>query len=241
MEIVLEVREVSFQVDQRVILRDLSFRLARGEDLFILGASGSGKSLLLRICAGLLSPQHGKVTLAGIDLATASRESLQELRTKIGFVFQNSALISNMAIYDNVALPLRYHRKWDEERVRARVEETMGLFGVDRSFDRSIPAQLSSEMHKRAALARAFVLEPEILFLDQPTSGLESQKARSLASTIRGYQQRVGASILEVAGEWPSFGPYADRAGLLEEGRLVAEGTVEEMGTRLEGSKKPEA
>ena len=108
---------------------------------------------------------------------------------KVGFVFQNSALISNMAIYDNVALPLRYHKKGSETEVRARVEEKMALFGVDQNFYRSIPAQLSLEMHKRAALARAFILEPELLLLDQPTGGLESEKALGLARIIRDYQK----------------------------------------------------
>lgn len=238
MEIALEVRNVSLRMDQRVIFQDLSFSLRQGEALFLLGTSGSGKSLLLKICAGLLTPETGQVIMGGIDWAVANKETVQELRTKIGFVFQNSALISNMAIYDNVALPLRYHKKWSEDQVRARVEEKLALFGVDRNFDRSIPAQLSLEMHKRAALARAFVLEPEVLLLDQPTSGLESEKALGLAKIIRDYQQRVGASLLEVASEWPLPSTRADRVVLLEGGRIAAEGTAEEIQNYLAGVRK---
>ena len=173
MEIALEVRNVFFRIDHRVIFRDLSFSLRRGEALLILGASGSGKSLLLKICAGLIIPEEGKVTLGGMDLALAPKEALQDLRAKVGFVFQNSALISNMAIYDNVALPLRYHKKGSEAEVQVRVEGKMALFGVHQDIYRSIPAQLSLEMHRCVALARAFILDPELLLLDQPTGGLE--------------------------------------------------------------------
>lgn len=230
MEIALEIRNVSFTTDSRPVFRDLNLKLVRGEALLILGSSGRGKSLLLKLCAGLISPDEGEVRMGDVDLASASKETLQELRARMGFVFQNSALISNMSLYDNIALPLRYHRHWTEAEVRARVDEVMDLFGVDRAFDFSIPARLSLEMHKRAALARAFVLKPELLLMDQPTSGLESEAAQDLARIIRFYQQESGASLLEVSGEWPVFGaPAVDRVGLLEGGRIQSEGTVEQM------------
>ena len=236
MEIALQVENVSFRLDRRVIFQDLSFRLSRGEALFVVGGSGSGKSLLLRICAGLIYPDQGSVTLGGVDLKTAPKGEIQDLRARIGFVFQDSALISNMAIYDNIALPLRYHHKWTEEQTRARVDEKMSLFGVDRSFDGSIPAMLSLEMRKRAALARAFVLEPEFLLLDQPTGGLETEIAESLSRIIRDYQRKTGASLLAVGSEYSRGDDYADRVGMLEGGRIAAEGTVEEMRPRMEKS-----
>ena len=223
-----------------MIFRDLNLRLPQGQALFVLGGSGSGKSLLLRICAGLIFPEEGRVTLAGTELKTAPKEQIQELRFRIGFVFQDSALISNMAIYDNIALPLRYHKECTEEEVRARVGEKMELFGVDRYWEWSLPAALSLEMRKRAALARAFMLEPEFLFLDQPTAGLEAEIGQSLSRIIRDYQQRRGASLLEVGSEYPLSGKHADRIGLLEGGRITAEGTREEMGSYLEKAKKGE-
>jgi phospholipid/cholesterol/gamma-HCH transport system ATP-binding protein len=237
MEIALEVRNVSFRLDPRMIFQDLNFRLSRGEALFLVGGSGSGKSLLLRMCAGLIYPEQGSVTLGGVDLKTAPQGEIQDLRARIGFVFQDSALISNMAIYDNIALPLRYHKKWTEAQVRARVEEKMDLLGVDRSFDGSIPALLSLEMRKRAALARALILDPEFLFLDQPTGGLETEIAQSLSQIIRDYQRRTEASLLEVGSEYPHRRDYADRIGLLEGGRIAAEGTVEEMQSYMEREK----
>lgn len=238
MEIALEVWNASLHLDSRVIFRDLNLHLSRGQSLFIMGGSGSGKSLLLRLCAGLILPEKGKVTLGGTDLKSAPREEIQELRARTGFVFQDSALISNMAIYDNIALPLRYHEKTTEDQVRARVGEKMELFGVDRSFQWSLPAALSLEMRKRAALARAFMLEPEFLFLDQPTSGLETEVEQSLNRIIRDYQQRRGASLLEVGSEYPLSGAYPDRIGLLEGGHIKAEGTREEVQVYLEKGKK---
>ena len=238
MEIALEVRNVSFLLDPRVIFQDLNLRLPRGEALFVVGGSGSGKSLLLRICAGLIYPDQGSVTLGGVDLKTASQGEVQDLRARIGFVFQDSALISNMAIYDNIALPLRYHKKWTEAEMRTRVEEKLDLFGVDRSLDWSIPALLSLEMRKRAALARALVLEPEFLLLDQPTDGLEREIAQGLSQIIREYRRRTGASLLEVGNEYPRRGDYADRIGLLEDGHIIAEGTVVEMQAYMERAVK---
>ncbi len=239
MEFAIQARNVSFRIDRRVIFKDLEFSLAEGQALFIVGGSGSGKSLLLQICAGLIVPDTGRVTLGGLDLQAAAKKRVQELRSRIGFVFQDSALISNMAIYDNIALPLRYHKKCTEKEVQARVEEKMGLFGVDRTFDWSIPAMLSLEMRKRAALARAFILDPEYLLLDQPTSGLETETAHSLSQIIRDYQRGIGASLLEVGGEYSLVGGYADRIGVLEGGRITAEGTVEEMRSFLEKEDRP--
>ncbi len=240
MEIALEVRNVSLHLDSRVIFQDLNLRLPKGQAFFIMGGSGSGKSMLLRLCAGLIFPEEGRVTLGGTDLKTVPKEEIRELRARIGFVFQDSALISNMAIYDNIALPLRYHKKCTEEEVRARVGEKMELFGVDRYWEWSLPAALSLELRKRAALARAFMLEPEFLFLDQPTSGLDTEVVQRLSWIVRSYQQKSGASLLEVGSENPLSGEYADRIGLLEGGRITAEGTREEMGAYLEKAKKGE-
>jgi len=233
MDTVLEVRNLDFGFEGRNILQGINFHLRRKEIYVLLGGSESGKSVFLRLVAGIFTPQKGFVEIEGVDLATASRKVLQEIRANMGFVFQEPALISNMSIYDNVALPLRYHTRLGETEIRRQVEEKMGMFGVDRRYDRSIPAQLSLGMQKRAALARALVREPKLLFLDEPATGLGAEMERWVARMLKNYQERAGASLLVVTSEWPSVLEIAHRIGLLENGRMGAEGTAQEMRVEL--------
>jgi phospholipid/cholesterol/gamma-HCH transport system ATP-binding protein len=234
MDIVLEARDLSFRLDGREIFQGLNFRLRRGEIYVVLGASGSGKSVLLKLLSGLLLPEKGRVEIEGIDLAAASKETLETLRLKMGFVFQDAALISNMSTFDNVALPLRYHTGLEEPEIQAQVSEKMDLFEVDRKYDRSIPAQLSLGMRKRAALARALVLEPEILFLDEPATGLGAEADPLIAKILQSYQNRGRASVLMATSGWLSTVSIADRIGFLDRGRIVAEGPPQEMQAKLE-------
>ncbi|MDI6754403.1 MAG: ATP-binding cassette domain-containing protein [Thermodesulfobacteriota bacterium] len=238
MNIVLEARDLDFSLDGRQIFQNLNFSLRRGEIYVVLGASGSGKSVLLKLFSGLLSPARGNVEIEGINLATASREALQAIRVKMGFVFQDAALISNMSIYDNVALPLRYHTGIKESEVKARVAEKMAFFEVDRQYDRSIPAQLSLGMRKRVALARALVLEPELLFLDEPASGLGAEADRLAFGVLKKYREQARASLLVATSEWLSAFTIAHRIGLLESGRIVAEGPAREMQDSLNKMKQ---
>ena len=233
MDIVLEARDLSFRLDGREIFQGLNFRLRRGEIYVLLGASGSGKSVFLKLLSGLLSPEKGKVEIEGIDLAAASKEALETIWVKMGFVFQDAALISNMSIFDNIALPLRYHTDLEESEVQAQVSEKMDLCEVDRKYDRSIPAQLSLGMRKRAALGRALVLEPELLFLDEPATGLGAEADSLIARILKSYQERERASILMATSEWLSAISIADRVGFLDHGRIVAEGTAQEMLAKL--------
>ena len=237
MDIVLEARDLFFAVDGREIFQGLNLRLGRGESYIILGPSGSGKSVLLKLLGGLLAPQKGSVEIGGVDLAAASKEALEGLRVKMGFVFQDAALISNMSIFDNVALPLRYHTRLGESEVQSRVAEKMSLFEVDRIYDRFIPARISQGMRKRAALARALVLDPEFLFLDEPAVGLGGEAGSLIARILGAYRERNRATILMGTSEWTPGIPADSRVGLLEGGRIVAEGTVQEMRAELEKMK----
>jgi phospholipid/cholesterol/gamma-HCH transport system ATP-binding protein len=179
------------------------------------------------------------VEVEGVNLAGASKETLQAIRAKMGFVFQDAALISNMSVYDNVALPLRYHTKLSEREVQSRVAGKMALFEVDRKSDHLIPAQVSLGMRKRVALARALVLDPALIFLDEPVMGLGTDADRLIAGVLKGYQQEARASLLMMASEWSPAFTIADRIGFLDSGRIAAEGTVQEMQAALKEMQRP--
>ena len=239
MDIVLEGIDLSLSLDERIVFQGLNLRLLRGETYGVVGASGSGKSVLLKLLNGLVFPQEGLIRVEGVNLAEASKEELRALRMKMAFVFQEAALISNMSILDNVALPLRYHTDLKESEVQRRIAEVMGLFEADRQFDRSLPAQISLEMRKRVALARALVLKPSLVFLDEPTAGLEAEADRLIFKALRNYQEETRVTLLIATSESSAAFAMADRLGLLGGGRIVAEGAPEKVRLELKRIKDP--
>ncbi len=241
MDTILEAHDLAFSLGGKQVFQNLNFRLRRGEFYVLLGPSGGGKSLLLKLFSGLFPPSRGRVEIEGVDLATASREVLQALRIKMGFIFQDAALISNMSIYDNIALPLRYHTRWTEAEVKARAEEEMARFEVDRQYDRSIPAQLSLGMRQRAAFARAFVLDPQLLFLDEPATGLGGEAEFFILKILKDYHREKGATLLMATTARNLAFALADRIGLLENGRMVAEGSTREIHDRMGPMKPPDS
>lgn len=230
---IIEAEEVSFFGDSRPILQDFNFRLNKGEAYLLVGPSGSGKSILLKVLSGLFFPARGRVKIAGIDLAKAPPRVLQELRVKMGFVFQDAALISNMCLYDNIALPLRYHTSLSEVEIKIKIEEQMGQWQIDRQGDFLLPAQLSMEMRKRAALARALILNPEILFLDEPTMGMGEEASLHIWQALRAYRQRKGISLIVVQNDWRSALSFVDRIGFLNGGKIILEGSPEKIKDKL--------
>ncbi len=241
MEPILEAHDLSFSLAGKQLFQNLHFCLRRGEFYVVLGPSGSGKSVLLKLFSGLLPPAQGRVEIAGLNLATASKEALQGIRIKMGFIFQDAALISNMSIYDNIALPLRYHTRLTEAEVKARVDEKMALFEVDRQYDRSIPAQLSLGMRQRAAFARALVLEPPLLFLDEPGTGLGGEAEFLVSKVLKDYHGKTGTTLLMATTERHLAFAFANRIGLLQNGRMVAEGSNREIQDRLGPMKPPDS
>jgi phospholipid/cholesterol/gamma-HCH transport system ATP-binding protein len=233
----LEARNLSFSFGPRAIFQGLELELASGDSFAIWGSSGSGKSTLMKLLAGLVPPGGGWVRFEGVDLASASKKALQNLRIRMGIVFQEGALISNLSIYDNIALPLRYHFQMDEGIVRERVEKIMALLGIDRDWDRAIPAQISAGGRKRAAFARALILKPSLLLLDEPTHGLEEETARRIVQVLKKYQEETGAAILFTTGEEAWVLSLANRIGLLQDGRILREGAPAEILSALRKEK----
>src|SRR6202451_1795944 len=213
---------------EREILHGISFDVKRGETMVILGGSGSGKSTLLRTLVGLEKPSAGEIWLRGKNIAAISQEEMDEIRKHIGMSFQGSALFGSMTVGDNVALPLREHTKLEDSTIEIMLRlklEQVGLAG----FEYYMPSQLSGGMMKRAAVARALAMDPEILFFDEPSAGLDPIIAAGIDQLILEMKKAFRMTIIVVTHELASAFLIADRMVLIDKGNVVAIGTTEEM------------
>ncbi len=220
----------------RPVLRGLDLAVRSGETYTILGGSGSGKSVCLKHMIGLLRPDAGVVRVFGRDVTRLSERELVPVRQEFGFVFQSAALFDSLSVYENVAYPLREHRRELAEDavsdVVRRCLEAVGLPGVEPM----LPAELSGGMRKRVGLARAIALEPRIVLYDEPTTGLDPANSRRIGELIRDLQQRLHVTSVVVTHDMPLCFAVSDRVGLLRAGRIVLEGT----GDEIEHSEHPE-
>jgi phospholipid/cholesterol/gamma-HCH transport system ATP-binding protein len=201
---------------QQTVLRNISFDIAKGEIFVIVGASGCGKSSLLRDLIGLQPPQTGRVLIEGQDLYAGNPAQLRALRQRFGVMFQAGALWSAMSVGDNLMLPMRLFTPWGPRAREQRARLKLALVGLDGAFD-LMPAQLSGGMRKRAALARALALDPGLLFLDEPGSGLDPVNAARLDGLILQLRQHLGTTVVMVTHEIDSVLAVADRVLYLDE------------------------
>ncbi len=225
---VIDVEKLNVWFGKRHILHDVDFRVMPGEIRVIMGGSGSGKSTLLRHLLGLLRPQSGTVRILGIDIRRASSDALLKLRRQMGVSFQGGALFTSMTVGDNVALPLREHTDLDENTVRimSRLKlEVVNLGG----FQDLMPSQLSGGMIKRAALARAIVMDPKLLFFDEPSAGLDPVVSAELDELILRLRDALRMSIVVVTHELESAFKIADTITVLDKGFDLMTGTVKEV------------
>jgi phospholipid/cholesterol/gamma-HCH transport system ATP-binding protein len=209
----------------KVVLRGLDLDLRRGETLVILGGSGSGKSVLLKHMNGLLRPDRGEVLVAGENIAQLA--DLGPIRRKVGMLFQMAALFDSMNVLDNVAYPIREAGRVSESRIRERVGQLLDVVGL-RDAELLMPAELSGGMRKRAGLARALALEPDVMLYDEPTTGLDPVVAQRINMLIRDLQRRLGLSGVVVTHDLHCAFHVADRIAFLHEGRIAFVGTPEE-------------
>ncbi|MCA1806127.1 MAG: ABC transporter ATP-binding protein [Xanthomonadaceae bacterium] len=224
----IEVEGLVSYYDSRRILDEVNLQVRPGEIMVVMGGSGSGKSTLLRHLLGLNRPAAGQVSLFGTDISQASARELYQLRRRMGVSFQNGALFNSMTVEENVAFPLREHTRLDERTIRimARMKlEVVNLAG----FERLMPAQLSGGMIKRAALARALVMDPSLLFFDEPSAGLDPVVSADLDELILRLRDALRVTILVVTHELDSAFRIADRITVLDQGRILITGTVEEV------------
>ena len=225
---IISGRDLRVQYGDREILHGISFDVQPRETIVILGGSGSGKSTLLRTMVGLERPTSGSVWVHGTNLAQASPAELDEVRRKIGLSFQGGALIGSMTVGENVALPLREHTKLEESTIEVMVRIKLQQVGLIK-FQHFMPSQLSGGMKKRAALARAMAMDPEILFFDEPSAGLDPIIAAGIDNLILNLKQALAVTIVVVTHELASAFLIADRIIVLDGGHIVAIGPTEEL------------
>ena len=227
-EPVISLRNLRVSYGEREILHGISFDVVRGETLVILGGSGSGKSTLLRTLVGLEKPSAGEIWIKGRDLAKISAAEMDEIRTKIGMSFQGGALFGSMTVGENVALPLREHTRLEDSTIEIILRLKLQQVGLE-GFEYYTPAQLSGGMKKRAAVARALAMDPEILFFDEPSAGLDPIIAAGIDELILELKRAFHMTIIVVTHELASAFLIADRMLLIDKGNIVALGTTEEM------------
>lgn len=225
---VISVRDLRVRYADREVLHGISFDVRPNETMVILGGSGSGKSTLLRSLVGLERPSSGEILVKGRNIAQASDREMEEIRKKMGMSFQGGALFGSMSVGENVALPLREHTKLEDSTIEIVVRlklEQVGLAG----FEDYMPSQLSGGMKKRAAVARALAMDPEVLFFDEPSAGLDPIIAAGIDNLIIKLKKAFRMTILVVTHELSSAFLIADRMVLIDKGNLIALGKPEEM------------
>ncbi|HEY6035059.1 MAG TPA: ATP-binding cassette domain-containing protein [Kofleriaceae bacterium] len=218
---------VGYAEDQPV-LSDIELEVRRGEIVALLGGSGSGKSTLLRTITGLQPPLAGGVSLLGEDMYTLDDEARRSLLRRTGMAFQQDALFGSLTVQDNIALPLRELTKLPEPIICEMARMRLALVGLA-GFERRLPAALSGGQRKRAALARASILDPEIIFCDEPSAGLDPVVAAELDDTLLRFRDVLGITIVIVSHELESIRALADRAIMFGHGKMLASGTLTEL------------
>jgi phospholipid/cholesterol/gamma-HCH transport system ATP-binding protein len=227
---IISVRDLRVKYGEREILHGISFDVTHGETLVILGGSGSGKSTLLRTLVGLQKPSSGQIWMKGQDIAAIPDKDLNAIRKKIGMSFQGGALFGSMTVGENVGLPLREHTNLEESTIEIVVRLKLNQVGL-LGFEDYMPSELSGGMLKRAAVARAMAMDPEILFFDEPSAGLDPIIAAGIDHLILQVKKAFGMTIIVVTHELSSAFLIADQMLLVDKGNIVAQGTPEEMRT----------
>jgi phospholipid/cholesterol/gamma-HCH transport system ATP-binding protein len=224
----IQIRGLTKSFGSNTVLEDISVSFPKGRITTVIGPSGTGKSVFLRNLIGLLTPDVGEVWVGDDNIPTLSRKRLLEVRRKFGVLFQDGALFGSMSVFDNTAFPLREHTRKSEKEIRAVVTEKLELVGLEGAQDK-MPDEISGGMKKRCGLARALVMNPEILLFDEPDSGLDPVRTAYLNDLARDIAREEGSTIVIVTHHIPSAQQVADYVGLLFRRNLVAFGKVEDM------------
>jgi phospholipid/cholesterol/gamma-HCH transport system ATP-binding protein len=222
----VQFKEVTFHFGDKMIFDHLNFEIRSGECVVLLGPSGIGKSTLLRLLLSTLRPDSGTILFRGVDIAHLTRVELNQLRTRIGMVFQSSALISSLSVFENLALSLRELTKRSEREIRAIVEEKLQFVGLADAKD-LMPSELSGGMKKRIAVARSLVMNPDLILFDEPTTGLDPIAAEHVSDLIANLNRNAAVTILVVTHDLHNAFHVATRIAVLDRGKIVEDGPPE--------------
>ncbi len=227
-EPVIKVRKLKIAFGEKVVLNEIDLDLYPGETLAVIGPSGTGKSTVLKVMTGLLRPTSGSVIINGQEVAGFDETQWDKLRQYMGVVFQYSALFDFLNVGENVAFGLRRHFNLPEAEIQAKVSELLEMVGLP-GTEKMLPAELSGGMKKRVGLARALAMQPQIVFYDEPTAGLDPVMTMTISRLIRQTQEQFGVASLLVTHDMESVFMAADRIAMLYDGKIVQIGTVEEI------------
>ena len=226
--VMLKIRQLKIAFGDKTVLNDLDLDVYEGETLAIIGPSGTGKSTIIKVLTGLLAPTGGSVIIDGQETKDYDEGQWDGLRSRMGVVFQYSALFDFLSVGENVAFGLRRHFKLSEEEIQARVATLLDLVGMPNTQG-MLPAELSGGMKKRVALSRALAMEPRIMLYDEPTSGLDPVMTMTISRLIRKTQQQLGLTSILVTHDMASAYFAADRIAMLDKGKIVQIGTPDEI------------
>ena len=201
------------------VYQDLALEVRRGETLTVLGPSGTGKSVLLKLIIGLMKPDRGRIVVDGVDVTPLGERALRDVRRRVGMLFQGAALFDSMSVGENVAYGLREHFGWPEAKIRARVSECLGQVGLP-GTERMAPSDLSGGMKKRVGLARALAPGPDIILFDEPTTGLDPANTGRINELIRGLNRQLGVTQVVITHDVSSAVAVSDRIGLVAGRRI---------------------
>ena len=222
----IRLNNVRKRFGDKEALKDISLTIEKGETIAIIGGSGSGKSTLLRLMIGLDRPTSGEIYIGGENIAVLSEDALDRVRLRMGMVFQYSALFDSMSVGENVSFGLREHTDKSEAEIRHIVEEKLELVGLP-GVEKLMPQELSGGMKKRVGLARAIATNPEIIFYDEPSSGLDPIMTAKIDELIIDMQKKLGVTSVVVTHDMASASRIADRIAMIYDGTLIAVDTVE--------------
>ena len=227
-DLIIKMSDVDFSYGEIKVLDSFSMEVYKEEVFIIAGANESGKSSVLKLCAGLLEPSRGRITLQGIDLSESTEPEIRKLRLGIGYLFQHPALISNMTIYDNVALPLRYHTDLSVDDIKKKVEEKLELLGIIKE-SKVFPSVLSYNKRRLAGIARAIIMDPEILIFDEPAAGLDPLGYRTVIAFIKKLKNDLRKTMLITVNSATGAMAFGDRVGIIKDGRFILSGKTEDL------------